>query len=136
MTAFAPLPSSRWRSSSAQDRWKSAGTPGLTVKTDTSLIDARKKWEQAVLQSQRDDAAARAKQVADAARNKAEMLSKFYSSQMLFLSISRGRRSVYVYKIAMKAALIIKRLARWKRGQRDESTERLVAFRRACDGRI
>lgn len=60
---------------------KSALTPGLTVKTDTSLIDARKKYEEAVLQSQRDDAAARAKQIADTARNRAEMqlkLNKFF----------------------------------------------------------
>jgi GT2 family glycosyltransferase len=70
------------------------------------------------------------------ARNRAEMLSRFYYSQMLFLSISRGRRSVALYKIAMKTALIIKRLARWKKEQRAELTERLVAFRRACDGRI
>jgi len=70
------------------------------------------------------------------ARNRAEMLSRFYRSQMLFLSISRGRRSVALYKIAMKTALIIKRLARWKKEQRDELTERLVAFRRACDDRI
>jgi len=50
--------------------------PYLTVKTDTSGIDARKKWEQAVLQSQRDDAAARAKQIADTARDRADMQVK------------------------------------------------------------
>lgn len=50
--------------------------PYLTVKTDTGLIDARKKWEQAVLQSQRDDAAARAKQIADTARDRADMQVK------------------------------------------------------------
>lgn len=62
-------------------RTSGRGPGALTVKTDTSLIDARKKYEQAVLQSQRDDAAARAKQVADTARNRAEMqlkLNKFF----------------------------------------------------------
>jgi len=48
----------------------------LTIKSDTSLTDARKEYEQAVLKAQRDDAAARAKQVADTARNQVEMKAK------------------------------------------------------------
>jgi len=63
------------------------------------------------------------------AADRLEMLSRFYSSQMLFLSLTRGQTSVAVYKIAMKTALILKRLAGSKRGE--ESTERLKAFRRA-----
>ena len=53
-----------------------SGAGHLTVKIDTSLIDARKKYEQAVLQAQRDDAASRAKQIADTARDRAETKAK------------------------------------------------------------
>lgn len=77
ITGWRPdAPKTRSPTTSTPRPRKSAPTPGLTVKTDTSLIDARKKWDEAVLQSQRDDAAARAKQVADAARGKAEMQAK------------------------------------------------------------
>ncbi|HKP84702.1 MAG TPA: glycosyltransferase family 2 protein [Blastocatellia bacterium] len=65
-----------------------------------------------------------------------ETLRRFYSSQMLFLSIRRGRASVALYKMAMKTALTLKRLAGGSAGRRDESTERLTAFRRACEGAL
>ena len=73
---------------------------------------------------------------ASSARNKFEMLCQFYSSQLLFLSIHRGGASVFIYKIAMKAALILKRMQRRGEASREELTERLVAFRRASAGRV
>ena len=48
----------------------------LTIKKDTSLADAGKEYEQAVLKAQRDDAASRAKQIADAARDRVGMQVK------------------------------------------------------------
>jgi len=73
---ISPSVSTRPKASNAT-RSKSGGSGGyLTVESNTDLIDARKKWEQAVLQSQRDDAAARAKQIADAARDRADMQVK------------------------------------------------------------
>ena len=65
------------------------------------------------------------------AEDRLEMLCRFYSSQMLFLSIRRGRASVALYKIAMKTALTIKRLARSEKLRREELNDRLKAFRRA-----
>jgi len=72
---------------------------------------------------------------ASSKQNKFEMLRQFYASQLLFLSINRGPASVSIYKIAMKAALILKRLARRGAASREELNERLVAFRRASAGR-
>lgn len=66
------------------------------------------------------------------ANRRSEMLCQLYSSQMLFLAKHRGRASVSLYKIAMKTALIFKRFLLRGKARREELTERLVAFRRAC----
>jgi hypothetical protein len=50
--------------------------PYLTVETDTSAIDARKKQEGLELQAQRDQAAAVAKRIAATARNRADTQAK------------------------------------------------------------
>jgi hypothetical protein len=50
--------------------------PYLTIKKDTSLIDARKKQEALELQAQTDQAASIAKRVADTARSRADMQAK------------------------------------------------------------
>jgi hypothetical protein len=50
--------------------------PYLTVKTDTSLIAARKKQEALELQAQRDQAASLAKRISDTARYRADMMAK------------------------------------------------------------
>lgn len=73
---------------------------------------------------------------ASSSQNKSEMLRQFYSSQMLFLSIYRGGAAVFIYKMAMTAALSIKRLAPRGRAGRDELAERLAAFRRASAERL
>ncbi len=69
------------------------------------------------------------------ANRKSEMLCQLYSSQMLFLAKHRGRASVSLYKLAMKTALILKRFLLRGKARREELTERLVAFRRACSNR-
>ncbi|MGA9770114.1 MAG: glycosyltransferase family 2 protein [Blastocatellia bacterium] len=69
------------------------------------------------------------------ATRRLEMLCRFYSSQMLFLSKHRGRASVSLYRFAMKSALILKRFLLRGEARRKESAERLVAFRRACANR-
>ena len=68
---------------------------------------------------------------ASSAQNRFEMLRRFYSSQLLFLSINRGGAAVFIYRIAMKATLMLKRLAPRGEAGREELTERLVAFNRA-----
>lgn len=65
-------------------------------------------------------------------RNRLHMLYWFYSSQMLFLFKHKGRASVSLYKFATKSALTLKRLVR---KDKQELTERLVAFGRACMNR-
>jgi GT2 family glycosyltransferase len=72
---------------------------------------------------------------ASSAQNRFQMLCQFYSSQMLFLSKRRGRASVMIYKLAMKAALTLKRLAESNERRRKELAERLAAFRRAGNER-
>lgn len=69
------------------------------------------------------------------ANRRLEMLCQLYSSQMLFLAKHRGRASVSLYKFAMKTALMLKRSLKSGKARREELTERLVAFRRACANR-
>ena len=69
------------------------------------------------------------------ANRRLEMLCQLYSSQMLFLAKHRGRPSVSLYKLAMKTALILKRFLLRGKARREELTERLVAFSRACANR-
>lgn len=66
------------------------------------------------------------------ARNRFEMLCRFYSSQILFLATRRSRAAARIYKIAMKMALTIKCIASPTEKQREASTEHLAAFRLAA----
>lgn len=66
------------------------------------------------------------------ANRRLDRLCQLYSSQMLFLAIHRGRASVSLYKLAMKTALTLKRFLIRGKARREELTERLVAFKRAC----
>jgi GT2 family glycosyltransferase len=71
---------------------------------------------------------------ASSSQYRSEMLRQFYLSQLLFLSKHRGRGSVFLYSVAMRASLRLKLLLARIRENSQHSTEsadRLLALREA-----
>lgn len=68
---------------------------------------------------------------ASSRQDRAAMLEHFYRSQMLFLTKHRGRAALLVYKLAMQATLMLKRLLHPAKARRAECRDRLLALNRA-----
>ena len=63
--------------------------------------------------------------------NKIDMLRHFYVSQMLLLLKHRGPRSAFLFKVAMRAVLVLKRLLLRDGSRREAAREHLQALREA-----
>jgi GT2 family glycosyltransferase len=70
---------------------------------------------------------------ASSAKNRPEMLTHFYASQLLFLGKHKGRAAIWFYKLAMKSALLFKRLRHTGGARALEYKQHWSAFKRACN---